>query len=124
MKTENRNVVRLTESQLKQIISESVRNVLKEIGDTSAGLGAVAKNFDRRTTQMRDVYGNRKSSVGDRVTSMGNTNQAQAYLAQAIKNAQEAGMSPNEIQQILQQNMGQNYNPTYDGENVTWNYKS
>lgn len=33
MKTNNRNVVRLTESQLKQMISESVKRVLRESDD-------------------------------------------------------------------------------------------
>ena len=84
--------------------------------DDSAGLGAVAKNVDSRTSQMKDVHWDWKSGVGDRITSMGNANKAQAYLAQAMKNAQEAGMTPNEIQQILQQNMGQNFNTTYDGK--------
>ena len=32
MKTNNKNVVRLTESKLKQIITESVKNVLNEVG--------------------------------------------------------------------------------------------
>ena len=37
MKTNNKNVVRLTESQLKAMVAESVREALSEIGDTNHG---------------------------------------------------------------------------------------
>lgn len=125
MKTENkRNVVRLTESKLKSIIAEEVMNTLNEIGETPQGLAAVAQNVDRRTGQMRQTYRRSNNASGEqKLNSMDKSNQAQMYLAQAIRNAQQAGMSVQDIQNILSQNMGQNYNPNFDGNNINWGYK-
>lgn len=61
MKTENRkrNVVRLTESKLKQIVAESVRKVLNEIGDTKRGqfmLGrAAAREYPKNSNVTDDA---------------------------------------------------------------------
>ena len=38
-----KNTVRITESQLKQMITESVKRVINEIGDTNAGLAAIKR---------------------------------------------------------------------------------
>ena len=43
-----KNTVQLTESQLKALIAESVRNVLNEIGDTEEGQRAMGKLWGRK----------------------------------------------------------------------------
>lgn len=113
--------IELTESQLKQMIKEAIDNVLNEIGDTSKGLGVVAQNVDRRTSQMNDTYRNNSSTVPQKSKAMGRAFDAQKYLGQAIQNALANGMSEQEIEQVLKQNMSQNYNPTYSNGNLTWN---
>lgn len=55
----SKRIVRLTESDLHQIISESVNQILNEIGDTRAGqymLGRLAarQNANRRTEDLGD----------------------------------------------------------------------
>ena len=55
---QNRNVVRLSESQLKAMIAESVREVLNEIGDTTKGqfaLGALdGRSYQRYLNHLYD----------------------------------------------------------------------
>lgn len=115
------NRIKLTESQLKQMIKEAVDNALNEIGNTSKGLGVVAQNVDRRTSQMNDTYRNNSSTVPQKSKTMGRVFDAQKYLGQAIQNALANGMSEQEIEQVLKLNMSQNYNPTYSNGNLTWN---
>lgn len=115
------NVIKLNESTLKHIVAESVKKVLNEIGDTKGGLGTVAQNVDRRTTQMNTVYNNGSSTVPQRMNAMGKSMDAQQYLAQAIQNAIANGMSEQEIEGVLKQNMSQNFNPTYSNGTLTWN---
>lgn len=103
----------INESQLRQIVAESVKRVLNEIGNTPQGLGAVAQNVDRRTSQMNNVYSNNTSTVPQKTQAMGKAFDASRYLGQAIQNALANGMSEQEIEQVLKQNMSQNYNPTY-----------
>ena len=50
-----KNVVRLTESQLKQIVAESVKKALKEIGDTPKGRYALAAVQGRAHARMRNA---------------------------------------------------------------------
>ena len=116
-----KNVVKINENTLSQIVDECVKKALNEIGDSVQGLGAVAKNVDRRTSQMNATYQNSQSSVPQRAQSMGNAFDAQKYLAQAIQNAIANGMSEQDIEQVLKQNMSQNYNPTYKNGTLTWN---
>ena len=52
--------VRLTESKLKQIVAESVKKVLSEIGDTPKGqfaLGAVRGRASARPRYQNNKYG-------------------------------------------------------------------
>lgn len=52
--------IRLTESKLKQIVAESVKNVLNEIGDTLKGqyaLGAVRGRASARPRYQNNKYG-------------------------------------------------------------------
>ena len=60
MKTENRkrNVVRLTESQLKQMIAESVKNVLNEIGDPGTLIHGTHRNEDLIPAFMSELFRN------------------------------------------------------------------
>ena len=53
------NRIRLSESQLRQIIEESVKKVLKEIGDTEGGqnmLGYNEKNVNPKKTENRRLF--------------------------------------------------------------------
>ena len=111
----------INEAQLRDIVRESVKRVLNEIGDTPAGLGLVAQNMDRRKTQMDNTYNNPASKPLERLRSLGNAVGARTYLWQAMRNALASGMSEQEIEQILKQNMSQNYNPTINNGTVQWN---
>ena len=51
MKTNNKNVVRLTESQLKAMVAESVREALSEIGDTNRGQYMLGRLTGRKTVR-------------------------------------------------------------------------
>ena len=116
-----KNVVKLNENTLRQIVAESVKKVLNEIGNTEQGLGAVAQNVDRRATQTGTVYNNGNSTVPQKMDAMGKEVNAQQYLAQAIQNAIANGMSEQQIEAVLKQNMSQNFNPTYGNGTLTWN---
>ena len=48
METNNKNVVRLTESQLKAMVAESVRKALNEIGDTPFGQYMLGRTSERQ----------------------------------------------------------------------------
>ena len=55
-----KNVIRITESELKQIVAESVKKVLNEIGDTPKGqfaLGAVRGRASARPRYQNNKYG-------------------------------------------------------------------
>lgn len=55
-----KNTIRLTESELKQIISESVKKIIKEIGDTPRGqfaLGALKGRAAARAKYQNSKYG-------------------------------------------------------------------
>jgi hypothetical protein len=81
-----KNTVRITEGQLKQMISESVRRVLNEIGDTNAGLAAIKKaqtqasDLGRKNQSKRfEDYGNRLDggiiqAMNDRIIRFVNSN--------------------------------------------------
>ena len=70
MKT-NKNVVRLTESQLKAMIAESVANVLNEIGDTQAGQNALAQVYGRRAAKNYNTNMNqREKADNDRIMNL------------------------------------------------------
>ena len=92
-KNMKKNVIKLNEDTLRQIVAESVKKVLNEIGDTKGGLGTVAQNVDRRTTQMNTVYNNGSSTVPQRMNAIGKSMAAQRYLAQAIQKAIANGIS-------------------------------
>jgi hypothetical protein len=111
----------VNEALLRKTIAKSVKRALNEIGNTDQGLGAVAQNVDRRTTQMGTVYKNANSTVPQKMNAMGKAMNAQGYLAQAIRNAIANGMSEQQIEAVLKQNMSQNFNPTYGNGTLTWN---
>ena len=80
---QNRNVVRLSESQLKAMIAESVREVLNEIGDTTKGqfaLGALdGRSYQRylnifmtMTKQSVKIIRNYRVMLVKRLASIGN----------------------------------------------------
>jgi hypothetical protein len=55
-----KNTIRLTESELKQVISESVKKIIKEIGDTPRGqfaLGALKGRAAARARYQNNKYG-------------------------------------------------------------------
>ena len=89
--------------------------MLKEYGETPQGLGKVAKNTDRRATQM-------KKSPDDSA-ALDRSFDAERYLAQAIQNAREAGMSDEQIQSVLQKNMRKNYNPKFGNGTLKYGKK-
>ena len=111
----------LDDKYLEETVKKVVSKVLNEIGNTDQGLGAVAQNVDRRTTQMGTVYKNANSTVPQKMNAMGKAMNAQGYLAQAIRNAIANGMSEQQIEAVLKQNMSRNYNPTYGNGVLTWN---
>ena len=112
-KNMKKNVIKLSENTLRQIVAESVRRVLKEYGGTPQTLGSVAQNLSRRTDQMNSVYNTTLSNGQERVKAMGNLFNSRQYLVKAIQNAIANGMTEEEIQQVLQQNLGSNYNPQF-----------
>ena len=61
------NTVRITESQLKQMITESVRRVLNEIGDTNAGLATIRKAQTKAEMLGRDKQGMRFKQYADNI---------------------------------------------------------
>ena len=62
-----KNTVRITEGQLKQMISESVRRVLNEIGDTNAGLATIRKAQTKAEMLGRDKQGIRFKQYADNI---------------------------------------------------------
>lgn len=106
---------------MRDIISEAIHEILTEIGNTPQGLGLVAKNVDRRTSQLSNTENNNSATPAQKVKTMGKAFTAQSYLGQAIRNALNSGMSEQDIEQVLKQNMAQNYNPTFNNNTLTWN---
>lgn len=80
---QNRNVVRLTESQLKAMIAESVSNVLNEIGDTNHGQYMLGRLAARKF-----LRGGSTQDAGDVVMHGSNNNMnnhmGDDYLASGI----------------------------------------
>ena len=105
----------IDEATIRNIVSENLKKMLKEYGETPQGLGKVAKNTDRRATQM-------KKSPED-TTAIDKSFEAERYLAQAIQNALEAGMSDEQIQSVLQKNMRKNYNPKFGNGTLKYGKK-
>lgn len=78
---QNRNVVRLNESQLKQMISESVKNVLNEIGNRSPKasdkqlayienlLNTNYRDINNCIKHMRNVYSQKKDKIDVSIAS-------------------------------------------------------
>ena len=122
-KQTNKNIIKLNETQLRKIVAESVRRVLKEYGGTPQTLGSVAQNVSRRTDQMNSVYNTTLSNGQERGKAVGNLFNSQQYLAKAIQNAIANGMTEEEIQQVLQQNLGSNYNPQFKHGTLYWGRK-
>ena len=68
---ENKEVIKLSESQLYKIINESVTNILNEIGDTRKGqrlIGRVAgrkmtRNYPSTTSKINDLYNSDLNSL-------------------------------------------------------------
>ena len=123
MKNSKPSTMKINEAIIRKMVAESLRMALNEYGNTPQGLGNVAKNVDRRTSQMDATYANQNSGAEDRIKSLNSSFEAQRYLAQAIQNAREAGMSDEQIEQVLQQNMSKNYNPKFNKGTLTWGKK-
>lgn len=104
------NRIRLTETQLHNVIKESVKQVLKEIGDTERGqyaLGALAARKDNLARQeyqkgnYRNDFGNQSDRVQDyasraRANANGGdefdtSNMEGYYKAKDMYNAKEQG---------------------------------
>lgn len=62
-----KNTVRITESQLKQMITESVKRVINEIGDTNAGLATIKKAQTKAADLGRTGQYERFKEYGDKI---------------------------------------------------------
>ena len=62
-----KNTVRITESQLRQMITESVKRVINEIGDTNAGLAAIRKAQTKASMLGRDKQEMRFKKYADNI---------------------------------------------------------
>ena len=105
----------INEESVRNMVAESLKKMLKEYGETPQGLRKVAKNTDRRATQL-------KKSPDDNA-ALDRSFDAERYLAQAIQNAREAGMSDEQIQSVLQKNMRKNYNPKFGNGTLKYGKK-
>ena len=120
---ENEMNTQINEETIRDLVAESLKKVIKEYGETPLGLSKVAKNTDRRASQLKKaMQGNKEPKDGvDR--ALDNSFDAERYLAQAIQNAMEAGMSDEQIQAIIQKNMKKNYNPKFGNGTLTYGKK-
>lgn len=83
----NKNRIRLTESQLHNVIKESVKQVINELGDTVAGqarLGALAQRKSQQAMKMGQQYGTFSQQSHDKWQS---ANKIKNYAAQKRQSA-------------------------------------
>ena len=118
MKNNKMNAPQINEDTIRNMVAESLKRVIKEYGETPMGLGKVAKNTDRRASQLKKAVGKEGED-----TALDNSFAAERYLAQAIQNAREAGMSDEQIETVLQKNMKKNYNPKFGNGTLTYGKK-
>jgi hypothetical protein len=85
--TMKRNVIKLTESELRTIISESVKRIINEIGDTPAGqeaMGRLQARYKQRADNERQNYNmDGYHSNMDRYHEIGDKMDAERYRSVA-----------------------------------------
>lgn len=120
---ENEMNTQINEETIRDLVAESLKKVIKEYGETPLGLSKVAKNTDRRASQLKKAMGSKRAKDDEVNASLDNSFAAERYLAQAIQNAREAGMTDQEIEAVLQKNMKKNYNPKFGNGTLTYGKK-
>ena len=104
--------VRLTESDLNQIIKESVLNILKEeeleegffdkLGFLGkSGANAASGAYNKAKTAVNNAYNNTKTAVQNYKTQMNQYSQNQEQARMADKNAKVVNKLQNQIQEFL-----------------------
>lgn len=104
-----KNIIRLTESDLHRIVKESVQRILNEIGDTPKGqraLGALAQrhalrnpNYDARDTESKEakIYDYAKKARGGDTYDYKGTPQNPKYYDYANGSVDYINSHPDEL---------------------------
>lgn len=106
MKEKNRNTVRLTESKLKQIVTESIKRVLNETGNPGSLIHGTHRNEDLIPVFMSEIFRNDPQKAREIWKSSPNLLQAlcdkQAGVGTNWWNSEEATEICMELQDALQ----------------------
>ena len=99
------------------IINEEQQDMTKNINEETVR-NMVAENLRKMLKEATQL----KKSPDDSA-AIDRSFDAERYLAQAIQNAREAGMSDEDIQSVLQKNMRKNYNPKFGNGTLKYGKK-
>ena len=133
-----RQTIRLTESELRDIINETINEALEDegfwggigavrnkvsnyMGRKGADLKAQAKDYyNNKKQQAKDYYNNKKEQVGQKVQTMKDTYNAGSIASDAKKNLENACTAINNLIQNNQALADKGLQTVFNAKQINW----